>query len=1042
MPEKTTILILTANPKNTKPLRLDEEVREIRETLNGSSFRERFDVQERRAVRPKDIQQALLDVTPQIVQFSGHGVQDGLMIENNAGEAILASPDALGDLFKLFSGQVECVFLNACFSQPQAEAIAAHVTCIIGMSSAIGDQAACEFATGFYRGLGAGKSIPDAFEFGRNMLQFSHLSEASTPVLFSRRSPQADALPDAQNPTGEATAPPEIDLTGLPESAAQLFGRERELAALDEAWRDPATKIAVIVAWGGVGKTALVNRWLTLMQRDGYRGAQRVYGVSFYSRGAAEGKQASADLFFDAALRWFGDPQPEQGDAVAKAKRLAALIRKQKTLLILDGVEPLQHPPGDEAGRLKDQGVKVLLKDLATNDHAGLCVVSTRLWTTDLNAYERNTASPGQPCPDRAVRGTEEGAALRLELTHLEPADGAALLRSLGVKGSETELRQASTEFDGHALALTLLGTYLRAVCDGDARQRDTIARLIETEERQGKHARWVMASYSAWLAQSESGRRQLSLLRLMGLFDRPAIKPAIDALRQEPVIPGVTDALIHLSEQTWKIAVQALRDLRLLNRQDAQRPDALDCHPLIREYFGDTLRAEQPDAYREAHRRLYEFYKNLPEKQYPDTLEEMEPLFAAVAHGCQAGKHQEALVEVYWKRIKRKDEHYSTSKLGAFGADLAAVANFFETLWTTPAAGLSDNAKAGVLSWSGFRLRAVGRLREAAQPMQAGMEASIQQEDWKGAAQDAGNLGELYLTIGDVAQAVASARQSVEFADRSGDAFQREVMRATLADALHQSLPPFPSTSSGNAPARSLSLSKGTLSLSKGALENGFAEAERLFQEAETIQQEDQPGYPYLYSLQGFQYCDLLLSQGAYRAVLDRTEKTLEWAIKYLGLLDIALDRLSIGRAELLQALAEGTQDVTQAAASLHQAVEGLRKSGYHEFLAGGLLARAALFRQTQEFSRAWTDLEEVFEIAERGGMKLHLTDYHLEACRLCLAEGRPDAAQDHLVQAQALIRETGYHRRDPDAAELAAALNQSLASEGKTTGISHKQG
>ena len=1012
MPEKTTILILTANPKNTKPLRLDEEVREIRETLNGSSFRERFDVQERRAVRPKDIQQALLDVTPQIVQFSGHGVQDGLMIENNAGEAILASPDALGDLFKLFSGQVECVLLNACLSQPQAEAIAAHVTYVISMSSAIGDQAACEFATGFYRGLGAGKSIPDAFEFGRNMLQFSHLSEAATPVLFSRRSPQADALPDAQNPTGEATAPPEIDLTGLPESAAQLFGRERELAALDEAWRDPATKIAVIVAWGGVGKTALVNRWLTLMQRDGYRGAQRVYGVSFYSRGAAEGKQASADLFFDGALRWFGDPQPEQGDLTAKAKRLAALIRKQKTLLILDGVEPLQHPPGDEAGRLKDQGLKVLLKDVATNDHAGLCVVSTRLWTTDLNAYEGSSTQ-------------------RRDLTQLEPADGAALLRSLGVKGSAKELQKASTEFDGHALALTLLGTYLRAVCDGDARQRDTIARLIETEERQGKHARWVMASYERWLAQSEPGRRQLSILRLMGLFDRPAAKAAVDALRQEPVIPGVTDALITLSEQTWKFAVQALRDLRLLNPKDERDPDALDCHPLIREYFGDTLRAEQPDAYREAHRRLYEFYKNLPEKRLPGTLEEMEPLFAAVAHGSQAGKHQEALDDVYWERIRRKEEAYSVKKLGAFGADLAAVANFFETLWTTPAAGLSDSDKAVVLSWAGFGLRAVGRLREAAQPMQASLDAYIRQEQWEYASMTAGNLSELSLTIGDLAQAVAFARQSVEFADRSGDAFQRESKRTALADALHQSSHPTPAPSPTGRGEQRLTPDPSPkergeqtpLPVGEG-LGVGFLEAERLFQEAETMQRERQPEYPYLYSLQGFRYCDLLLSQGAYRTVLERAEKALEIAEQYGDLLSIALDHLSLGRAALLQALAEGTRDVAQAAASLHQAVAGLRKSGNMDDLPRGLLARAALFRQTQEFANARADLEEVFEIAERGEMKLHLTDYHLEACRLCLAEGRPDAAQDHLAQAQALIQATGYHRRDPDAAELAAAL------------------
>ena len=774
-----------------------------------------------------------------------------------------------------------------------------------------------------------------------------------------------------------------IDLASLPETDARLFGRDRELAILDHAWHNPETKIVTLVAWGGVGKSALVNQWLNLMQRDHYRGAQRVYGISFYSQGAAEGKQASADPFFAVALRWFGDPQPDQGDPVAKAKRLGALIRQQNTLLILDGLEPLQYPPGAEEGRLKDQGVKVLLKDLATNAQPGLCVISTRLWTADLNPFEG-------------------GAVQRLDLTHLEPADGAALLHSLGVNGTDQELREAAGAFDGHALALTLLGTYLHTVCEGDVRQRDNIPQLIDPAERQGKHARWVMASYEQWLAQSEKGRRQANILRLMGLFDRPATQGALDALLKEPVMPGLTDGLLNISERDWKFAVQSLRDLRLLAKQDAHRPAELDCHPLIREYFGDKLRAEHPDAWQAAHRRLYEYYKNLPTKQLPDTLEEMEPLFAAVAHGCQAGKHQEALDEVYWERVYRKNEKYSIKKLGAFGGDLAAIANFFDVLWIQPAAGLTDADKALVLSWTGFALRAVGRLREAAQPMQAALEARITQEDWKNASTNAGNLSELWLTIGDVPQAVEFARQSVAFADRSGEWDEKMINRTTMADALHQSSP----LSFGEVPGE------------------GLAEAERLFQEAEAMQKERQPEYAYLYSLRGFQYCDLLLRQGKYGEVTERAEKVLEIAKRNNWLLAIALDNLSLGRASLLQAVAEGAHDLTPAAMYLHQAVEGLRKSGYQDELPRGLLARAAFFRLMQDFVNAWTDLAEVFEIADRSGMQLHLTDYHLEAGRLCLAAGHKDDAKQHLDAARALIQATGYHRRDADVQEIQALL------------------
>jgi hypothetical protein len=86
--------------------------------------------------------------------------------------------------------------------------------------------------------------------------------------------------------------------------------------------------VVTLVAWGGVGKTALVNHWLIRLAQDNYRGATRVYGYSFYSQGAAEGKQASADLFIATALRDFGDPEPDAGSPWDKGERLARLLQQ------------------------------------------------------------------------------------------------------------------------------------------------------------------------------------------------------------------------------------------------------------------------------------------------------------------------------------------------------------------------------------------------------------------------------------------------------------------------------------------------------------------------------------------------------------------------------------------------------------------------------------------------------------------------------------------------------------------------------------------
>ena len=177
------ILILAANPASTDKLRLDEEVREIEEGLRLSKNRDLFHIEQRWAVRIRDLRRALLDCEPHIVHFSGHGGANGIILEDEHGKPVFVDPEALAGLFELFSERVECVLLNACHSETQAEAIHRHVKHVIGMTKAIGDQAAIEFAVGFYDGLGAGRPIEKAFKLGSNALQLKNSAEHLTPVL-------------------------------------------------------------------------------------------------------------------------------------------------------------------------------------------------------------------------------------------------------------------------------------------------------------------------------------------------------------------------------------------------------------------------------------------------------------------------------------------------------------------------------------------------------------------------------------------------------------------------------------------------------------------------------------------------------------------------------------------------------------------------------------------------------------------------------------------------------------------------------------------
>jgi len=186
-----TILILAANPKGTKPLRLDEEVREIEERLRGSKYRDRFVVEQRWAVRPQDIQQALLDCKPQIVHFSGHGGgEKGLVLENEAGDYQLASAGALAGLFELFAESVECVLLNACYSEVQAKAIAHHIGAVIGMNQKINDRASIAFARSFYNALGAGENVEFAYKLGCNAMELGGDLQHLIPALVRREEVQ------------------------------------------------------------------------------------------------------------------------------------------------------------------------------------------------------------------------------------------------------------------------------------------------------------------------------------------------------------------------------------------------------------------------------------------------------------------------------------------------------------------------------------------------------------------------------------------------------------------------------------------------------------------------------------------------------------------------------------------------------------------------------------------------------------------------------------------------------------------------------------
>jgi hypothetical protein len=488
------------------------------------------------------------------------------------------------------------------------------------------------------------------------------LRQALAPGIESGESSGADDT--VKPPTDQAAqarrAPKKISVARLPVTGSDVFGREEDIAFLDRAWANKDANVITVVAWAGVGKSTLINHWLRRLAADHYRSAELVFGWSFYRQGSS-GNTSSADEFLDTALTWFEDPDPQLGTAWEKGERLARLVARRRTLLILDGLEPLQNAPGPQEGRLRDPSLQALLRELA-GFNKGLCVIATRTPVADLADHERTSA-------------------LRLDLEQLSSNAGARLLRALGVKGHEAELRSASDEFNGHCLALTLLGSYLSDAFQGDIRFRKEVSERLGHDVRQGAHARKIMVSYETWFGEGS----ELSVLRLLGLFDRPADEKALAALLKAPAILGVTELLVDLDLSEWRTILARLRRARLLAGEDPHNRGLLDAHPLVREYFGEQLRNQQADAWKECSKRLFHYYRTLA-PQLPNSFREMEPLFLAVISGCNAGLFREALHEVYIPRIQRGNAYFAAKALGATGPLLSVLVHFFRNRrWGSP---------------------------------------------------------------------------------------------------------------------------------------------------------------------------------------------------------------------------------------------------------------------------------------------------------------------------------------------------------------------
>ncbi len=757
-------------------------------------------------------------------------------------------------------------------------------------------------------------------------------------------------------------------LAKLPGRTSQLFGRETELSQIT-AWRDHKG-VFLWVADGGTGKSSLVRWWLE--QQQGWPTGTRFIGHSFYSQGSRN-QAISSRGFLLAALAELTIPHTQDASDDELGRLLAQAVGQRPTVLVLDGIEPLQQASKDNKlnGTVKDRGLATLLEGVACGPGHCLCLVSSRL-----------------PIPDIGIKDAPYFRKRRLDLL---PPDGAhQLLDSRGVLGTKDELDVVAERCGHHPLALVLAAefchTYLRD-------QASTFLARPWHPTIGETHAATVMAWFDSALA-AEHQPLDRELVRILGLFDRPAPWGALLALQGvEPPIPGLTQALHQAQEPALLESLARLSQWGLIQADMDHAQPELDAHPLVREHFGPLLEQEAPEAFRAGHDALFTWFCRLPAKDLPDTLAELEPLYRSVGHGCHAGRYCTTLDKIYWRRIRRGQQGYSLFQVGGYSSDLAALTGFFPHGWDQPpvaaTAGqkgeaLSEADRSWLLADAAFCLMTLGRLEESLGPRRIGWQREEESGDWRNFCTSCGGLADLLTFLGRWTEAEAVSRKGVEAAARIEDKEQRWQRRIGALSRLGRTL----------------------------HCQGRLAEAVAAFRKAEAVQAQIRLHEPWLYSLLGYDYAQLLLEQSGqatgWQEVLARGQASLRIAERLRHLISQALDHCTIAQASAALGTPEAMPALDRAAATMQCAGSILQLPAMH-------LARATFLRTRPDLPAAWADHDAALAIARRGNMRTYLAECALLAGNLYLDEESDpleEAAAQHATAAR-LIREDGYGRR-----------------------------
>jgi tetratricopeptide (TPR) repeat protein len=569
----------------------------------------------------------------------------------------------------------------------------------------------------------------------------------------------APAFPGAKSatPRPALTTGPRVDVWRLASTPSHMVGRTAESEALTRAWLSGNDNVVSVVGWGGAGKTTLIANWLAEMAAYRYHGAENVFAWSF--DGQFDGENwVTSDQFFDALIRFLDIEGVSSSTTWERCREATHRLQQSKSLIILDGLERIQHPPGALEGTFRERVMQMFIRELAALN-TGMLVLASRLPIIDIDAYV------GKTC--RLVPVPE-----------LSRAESIEILTSGGIQGDLPQLSRIAAEVRDHPLSLRLLSGYLQTVFTGDARLWESSG-LSKAVAGEGGNASAIMDQYAAWF----DGKPELQLLQMLGLFNREATEEELAVLRERPVCTGLNDQFTEMNRADLAYTMSSLRRAGMI-QINGDRDGAVDAHPLVREYFQRSFRKRSPDAFREGHRRL----RNLlaaKSSSRPNSLEECAPVMAAIWHGTRAGDNTEALESLYRPRLAQ-DHHFLRDGLGAAASNHAVLSYLLEDTGSQP---LSDEQVSSLLADQSLDLRMMGNTAEAIFPLQHAIRLTRSSNNPLALVNQLRHLSQLELALGKVDEACRHAEEALRLSiEQQPRSLETLSARTSCAHALLQS--------------------------------------------------------------------------------------------------------------------------------------------------------------------------------------------------------------------------------------------------------------